>query len=56
MNTLTVDGSAWNKYDFFDSDDLEQKSFTGSVMRNLALVGTMFIPYVGPWIAGLSVA
>ena len=24
MNTLTVDGSAWNKYDFFDSDDLEQ--------------------------------
>jgi hypothetical protein len=56
MNTLTVDGSAWNKYDFFDSDDLEQKSITGSILKNAALVGSMFIPYVGPWIAGLSVA
>jgi hypothetical protein len=25
-------------------------------MRNAALVGSMFIPYVGPWITGLSVA
>lgn len=56
MNTLTTDGSFWNKYDFFDSDDLEQKSFGGSIMKNAALVGSMFIPYVGPWIAGLSVA
>lgn len=56
MNTFTVDGSAWNKYDFFDSDDLEQKSFGGAVMRNLALVGTMFIPYVGPAVAALSIA
>jgi hypothetical protein len=24
-------------------------------MKNLFLVGTMFIPYVGPWIAGASV-
>lgn len=56
MNTLTTDGSFWNKYDFFDSDDLEQKSAMGSILKNAALVGTMFIPYVGPWIAGLSVA
>ena len=56
MNTLTTDGSYWNKYDFFDSDSLEQKSAMGSIMKNAALVGTMFIPYVGPWIAGLSVA
>lgn len=56
MNTLTTDGSFWNKYDFFDSDGLEQKSAMGSIMKNAALVGTMFIPYVGPWIAGLSVA
>ena len=56
MNTLTTDGSFWNKYDFFDSDGLEQKSAIGSIMKNAALVGTMFIPYVGPWIAGLSVA
>jgi len=25
-------------------------------MKNLALVGTMFIPYVGPWVAGISAA
>ena len=24
-------------------------------MKNLFLVGTMFIPYVGPWVAGASV-
>lgn len=45
MNTLTVDGSKINRYDFFDSDDLEQKSVVGSVLRNLALVGSMFIPW-----------
>lgn len=56
MNVLTTDGSFWNKYDFFDSDDIKQKSIVGSTLKNLALVGTMFIPYVGPWIAGLSVA
>lgn len=56
MNTLTVDGSAWNKYDFFDSDDLEQKSVIGNVMKNLALVGTMFIPYVGIPIRIASIA
>lgn len=56
MNVLTTDGSKWNQYDFFDSDDIDQKSIGGSVMKNLALVGSMFIPYVGPWIAGLSIA
>lgn len=56
MNVLTTDGSFWNQYDFFDSDDLNQKSIGGTVLKNLALVGTMFIPYVGPWIAGLSIA
>lgn len=56
MNILTTDGSLWNRYDFFDSDDINQKSVGGSILKNLALVGTMFVPYVGPWIAGLSVA
>lgn len=56
MNILTTDGSLWNRYDFFDSDDINQKSVGGSILKNLALVGTMFIPYVGPWIAGLSIA
>lgn len=56
FNMLTTDGSALNQYDFFDTDDLEQKSVGGTIIRNAALVGSMFIPYVGPWIAGLSVA
>ena len=56
MNTLTVDGSKANKYDFFDSDDLKQKSFIGSVMKNLALVGSMFLPVVGKPIIAASIA
>jgi hypothetical protein len=56
FNTLTTDGSVWNKYDFFDSDDIEQKSIGGSVFKNLALVGTMFIPYVGWGVAAASIA
>ena len=48
MNVLTTDGSFWNRYDIFDEDDINQKSVGGTVMKNLALVGTMFLPYVGP--------
>lgn len=55
MNILTTDGSFANKFDFFDSDDIEQKSWAGSILKNAALVGSMFIPYVGPVITGLSV-
>lgn len=55
MNTLTTDGSVWNKFDFFDSDDLDQKGIGSSLLKNAALVGSMFIPYVGPVITGLSV-
>lgn len=56
MNTLTVDGSKANKYDFFDSDDLEQKSFIGTTLKNLALVGSMFLPVVGKPIIAANVA
>lgn len=56
MNVFTKEGSWLNQYDFFDSDDINQKSITGSVMKNLITVGTMFIPYVGPWIAAASLA
>ena len=56
MDTITTDGSFWNQYDFFDSDDIKEKSFVGSVAKNLALVGSMFIPYVGWGVAGASVA
>lgn len=56
FNTLTTDDSFANRFDFFDTDDIEEKSFLGVAMRNAALVGSMFIPGVGPWITGLSVA
>lgn len=52
---LTTDGSALNSIDFLDSDGL-QKSPVGSLMKNIALVGSMFIPYVGPWIAAAGLA
>lgn len=55
FNSLTVDGSFANKYDFFDVDDLKEKSAFGTIMRNATLVGSMYLPYVGPVIAGLSV-
>lgn len=56
LNTITKEGTTLNKWDFFDSDDIKQKSFTGTMMKNLALVGSMFLPYVGPAVAGVSVA
>ena len=56
FNMITTDGSFANQFDFFDADDIEQKSIGGTIMRNAALVGSMFIPGVGPWITGLSVA
>lgn len=56
MNVLTTDGSFWNKFDPFDSDDIQQKSIAGTLIKNLALVGTMFLPGIGPWIAGISIA
>ena len=57
LDTLTKDGSRLNKFDFFDSDDLEQKNVVGTLMRNAALVGSMFIGGpVGPIVRGLSVA
>lgn len=55
LNVITKDGSALNKFDFFDADDIEQKSIGGTLLRNAALVGSMFIPYVGPAVIATSV-
>jgi hypothetical protein len=55
MNVLTTDGSRANKFDFFDSDDIDQKTIGGTVLKNAALVGSMFIPYVGAVVKGYSV-
>lgn len=55
LNVLTTDGSFANRFDFFDEDDIEQKSIGGSLLRNTALVGAMFIPYVGQYVTAASV-
>lgn len=55
LNTITRDGSKFNKYDFFDSDDKE-KSLGGTLLKNIALVAPMFIPYIGPVYTGASIA
>lgn len=47
-DTLTRDGSYWNRYDIFDHDGLD-KSITGILMETLFKVGPMFIPGVGKW-------
>ena len=44
-NLLTVDGTPINKYDFFDSDDI-QKSTSGVIAKTVAAVVPLFIPYV----------
>ena len=56
-DTLTTDGSWANRHlDFFDSDDIDQNSGAKTIMKNLALVGSMFIPGVGEYVALTSAA
>jgi hypothetical protein len=50
-DTLTVDGSNWNKYDFLDSDGLD-KSVVGTVAKTALKIAPMFIPGVGGAIYG----
>lgn len=42
LDTLTVDGTKLNKYDFFDSDDVE-KSVGGVIAKNVATLIPMFV-------------
>lgn len=51
---LTSENSFINKYDFFDSDDV-QKSVGGVIAKNVAAVIPMLIPYVNKAYAGLLV-
>lgn len=46
-DTLTIDGSDWNKVDIFDNDGID-KSVTGTTMNIVANVVPLFIPYIGP--------
>ena len=54
FDVITKEDSSLNQYDFFDSDDI-QKSVKGSVMKQVAMVGSMLIPYVGGLVVGMSV-
>lgn len=42
MDTLTIDGQGINKYDFFDSDDIE-KSVAGVITKNVVSLLPLFI-------------
>ena len=53
-DVITREDSYLNSIDFFDSDDIH-KSPIGSFVKNAALVGSMFIPYVGPWVTGATI-
>jgi hypothetical protein len=52
---LTTDGSAWNQYDFFDSDSME-KSATGTVMKTAISIAPYLIPGFGKYVAGFEIA
>lgn len=54
FDTLTVDGSTANKYDFFDSDGID-KSITGSMARAVAQIAPVFVPYVGEVYVGTRI-
>lgn len=54
FDTLSVDGKGINKYDFFDSNDIE-KSTSGVIAKNVAAILPMFIPYVGTAYAAAQV-
>lgn len=54
-DTLSVDGSKWNKYDFFDSDGLD-KSVGSTLAKTIFKVAPMFIPGFGQYYGGLTAA
>lgn len=54
FDTLTVDGEGINKYDFFDSDDI-QKSVGGVIAKNVAALLPIFTP-IGTAYSALLVA
>lgn len=51
---LTREGSALNSIDFLDSDDIQKTPF-GSFVKNASLIGAMFLPGVGEYIAGATI-
>lgn len=53
-DTFTIDGSKWNKYDFFDSDGLH-KSVGGVIAKTAVSLIPYMIPYVREFWGGLNV-
>ena len=54
FDTLTVDGEGINKYDFFDSDDIE-KSVAGVIAKNVTALLPLFTP-IGTAYSALMIA
>lgn len=52
-DTLTKDGSSWNKYDFFDSDGLD-KSVTGTIFKTAVQIAPYFIPVFNKFYAAFT--
>lgn len=50
---ITKEDNPLNKVDFLDSDDIE-KTAMGTLAKNVALVGAMFLPYVGPYVTAAT--
>ena len=48
--TSFFSGSAWNQYDFFDSDGLDKTAF-GTVMKTAVSIAPYLIPGVGQYVA-----
>ena len=55
FDTITRDGSTMNKFDFFDSDDID-KSLPGTLIKDVIKVAPAFIPQIAPWYLGTRVA
>lgn len=51
---ITIDKQGIDKYNFFDSDDIE-KSITGTIMKTAASVAPLLIPYVNTFYSGVLV-
>ena len=54
LDTITTDGSKWNKYDFFDSDD-KDKSYLGSLFKVAATLAPLATP-IAPYYVGVGLA
>lgn len=54
-DTLTREGSGWNKIDFFDSDDYE-KSFVGTLAKTAFKTIPYFIPVAGEVFGAITAA